>query len=150
MRLKILIAVVGAMLLAAVGCLKPLPTPGPSPSPSPPPVIDPISTPVRIVVLWESAQDHTREELVVLNSTKLAIALDDRSNGQWRRWDVSSVRNGIEEETAEWQALWKSLTNTIRDTNLRLPVLITVGGKTNVHPWPKSVEEAIAIVEQSR
>lgn len=94
--------------------------------PMPPPVVvtPPVTPPVtpavdptapkagdlRVLIVFESSQNHTREQLSVLNSTALVSALDAKCVKEdglpaWRRWDKNTAKDTSTTMGKLWQAV---------------------------------------------
>ena len=134
---------------------------GHGPQPPPKPVVDPVDpvdpvtppgpvTGLRVLIVFESGDNLTREQLNVLNSTKLIAALNEKcvkdasGRAEWRKWDKTSIdRTGLKNESAVWQELWKSAAPKLTS----LPMVIIATDQSAVaHKLPATEAEALALL----
>lgn len=123
------------------GCELP-PTPTPDPTPNPIPIS--VSTGVRVIILFESAQNHTQEELNILNSTAIQALLSEECE-EWRKWDKSSIETtGVSDESKSLQAIWQATKGKVT----KLPCLV-VARQTNaeVLQMPPTEAEVLALLK---
>lgn len=126
-------------------------TPTPDPNPPKPPD-PPTPTPIppgefRVLLLYESSANMTREQLNALNSTQITdylnrkTAATDGGKG-WRKWDKDV---NTEKETATWKALWAATKSSITT----LPaVCIVKGTKGELFPLPATEAETLAFLKR--
>ncbi len=130
----------------------PRPPPGPNP-PGPTPDVDPTPVPnpanFRVLFVYESSQNHTREQLNILNSTAITTYLNERcvkgSDGrpEWRRFDPDVVVSPKETETI--RKLWEATKPALGD----LPqIVIVVNGKGEVFDLPDTEAETLALLKK--
>lgn len=128
------------------------PQPPPAPivvnPPKPTPPTPDTDAPLRVLIAFESSQNHTREQLNVLNSTAFKSVLDakclpDAGLASWRQWDQDTT--GEKDPSATMRDLWKqSLPQAKADG---LPALIVARGTAvTVYPLPTTEAAAIALV----
>lgn len=115
--------------------------PAPTPTPTP-------DAPLRVLIAFESSQNHTRDQLTILNSTKLRQALDaacvpDSGLASWRQWDKDTT--GEKDPSQTMRELWKqSLPQALADG---LPALIVArGAAVTIYPLPTTEAAALAII----
>jgi hypothetical protein len=138
-----------AVVIVAVA--PPGPGPGPDPGPGPGPGPTPIPVPVdglRVIFVYESASKLSREQLNILNSTKIAEYLNSKTvkdqDGQpgWRTWDKD-----VDVQFAP--QLWKDLWASTKPQLSNLPALLIVSGKKGeVFPLPATESETIALLQK--
>ncbi len=125
----------------------------------PTPKVDPtpaIITPVkgfRVLFVYETEQNLTKEQRNIMDSTKIAGYLDTAcvkaANGQpeWRKWDKGTIEKdgGPIKESALWQQIWK-------DTKPKLgglPQIVIISDQSgNTFPLPATEEATLAFLKQ--
>ncbi|TXI84791.1 MAG: hypothetical protein E6Q40_08835 [Cupriavidus sp.] len=134
----------------------PQPPPGPTPGPTPVVTVDPVKpTPapspggdLRVMIVFESAQNHTREQLNVLNSTKLLAAMNakcvmDGGLPSWRRWDKDL--DASKDPSPAMRSLWEKVLPIAKSDGLPA-MAVACGADVAVYPLPKTEAEAIALL----
>lgn len=122
---------------------RPPPTPpGPSPIPAP--------TGFRAILIEETSQNTTMEEMAILNSPRIAEYLnrktekDPDGKAGWRKWDKDVVMG--ERELDLWKALWAETKPKITSTP---QLLIVTGGNGKLYPLKGMTEaEVLALLKQ--
>lgn len=134
----------------------PQPPPGPGPIPAPIPTVDIKPTPkpatdLRVFVVYESSQNHTAKQDVILSSVvsgKINDALNARcskgSDGRanWRRWDKDIVYDS----SSPMGSLFSSVVEAAKSKGL--PALVVAcGNDSTVYPIsPDATEDAVISV----
>jgi hypothetical protein len=131
----------------------PMPPPAVVVTPTPvTPTVDPTapkSGDLRVLIVFESSQNHTREQLSVLNSTALVTALDAKCVKEdglpaWRRWDKNTSKDTATTMGKLWQAVLPDATAK------GLPAMVICCGTQFTTygngQFPKSESEAIALL----
>jgi hypothetical protein len=146
MRFVRALVVAALLVFASAGCRRPLPLP---PIPQPEPINPVVPSGLRAVILWESSQPHSRQQLNVLNSTKLIAVLDARCGTDgWRKWDLSSIRDsGVANESAEWQRLWTLCLPVVERKLVPLPAVVVFGRTIAVTELPDTFEAAAELLK---
>jgi len=134
-----------ALAVSVVGCGVPwLP-----PEPDVPPIVDPDITPIvsgtKVLIVYESAANNSRETLNTLNSTELLSLLN--SKAEWRKWDKTSIdASGLGDEDQEWRAIWSKVSASLGE----LPKIVIVrNGKATVLPLPSTEKATIELVRKA-
>lgn len=99
----------------------PPPVDPPVDPPEPPPPPEPEDTSFKVLFLFESTADQTREQLGILNSTKLRSWLKTNTDG-YRFWDKDV---DVSREKPEW----KELLAAAKAGNPPLPAVVVFKGK---------------------
>ena len=131
------------ILLLLVGCEYPQPIPvDPNPpGPTPNPVVQ---AGFRVIIVYESSQNHTQEQLNALNSTRIIEFLNKTcervdNHPEWRLWDKSEIDSSdLADETPSMRALW----NTTKSTNQALPYMV-IAFKNKVEVISLNSEEEV-------
>jgi len=134
-----------ALAVSVVGCGVPwLP-----PEPDVPPIVDPDITPIvsgtKVLIVYESDANNSRETLNTLNSTELLSLLN--SKAEWRKWDKTSIdASGLEDEEREWREIWAKTSTALG----QLPKIVIVrDGKAGIHPLPSTEAAAIEFIKKA-
>lgn len=129
------------------GPVPPSPPPGPDPIPPTPPIPVPASG-LRVLFVYESSANLTREQLNILNSTKIAeylnakAAKDAKGLPEWRRWDKDV-------NTTHESDVWKNLWAATKPQLTQLPaVVIVTNQKGEVHPLPATEAETLDLLKK--
>mgnify|MGYP003343150353 CR=1 FL=1 len=135
-------------LLALFGCSEQL-FPTPVPQPQPTPIINPQPVPAtgfRVLIVYESDANNSREVLNTLNSTAILELLNARCES-WRKWDKTSIDStGLADEEPEWRAIWKQVSTSLGS----LPKLVTIrGGKASVTDLPATEAETLSLIRKA-
>lgn len=134
-------------LVTIAGPTPPVP-PGPTPpGPNPPPIPVPVSG-LRVLFVYESGANLTREQLNILNSTTITdylnrkTAKDTKGRAEWRKWDKDV---DMANETDVWKNLWTSTKPQLG----ALPALVVVTDqKGQVFPLPATEAETLALLKR--
>jgi hypothetical protein len=132
----------------------PQPPPGPTPVVTVDPIKPTISPPqplgsdLRVMIVFESGQNHTREQLNVLNSTNLLAAMNakcvkDSGLPSWRRWDKDL--DASKDPSPAMRALWDKVLPIAKEDGLPA-IAVACGSDVAVYPLPKTDSEAIALL----
>jgi hypothetical protein len=126
----------------------PRPPPGPNP-PGPDPTPKPNPASFRVLFVYESAANHTREQLNIINSTAIAAYLNEKcvkdsaGRAEWRRFDPDVTLSSKESETIK--KLWEATKPALG----KLPqVVIVVDGKGEVFDLPETEAETLALLKK--
>lgn len=133
-----------------VSGIGPRPPPGPTPPgpfpplpPWPPAPVDPVVG-LRVMMVYESAQNHTREQLNILNSTAITTRLNEvttkGANGVagWRRWDVHT------DSSKDADPIIRELWSSVKPKLGKLPQLVIARG-SNVTVQDLPATEALTL-----
>lgn len=97
---------------------------------------------VKVMILYESADNHSSEQLSVIHSTKLRKWLKDKSI-EFRVFDKDA---DMSEASATWKGLMANAKTSVKAQGLPLPVLIVFhDGKGKVYALPESDDAVIEI-----
>ncbi len=127
----------------------------PAPDVDPPmPDIDPPGpiTGLRALIVYESGDALSREQLNILNSTQIRAYLNekcvknDKGHPEWRRWDKSSVETtGLEGESPVLKQLWAD----VKDKLTPLPKLVIASDTSaKVYDFPATEAETLALIKK--
>lgn len=126
------------------GDVPPIP-PGPVP-PNPVPPVPPVVTGLRALIVWESSANHTKEQLNILNSTKVRDYLNKKcKDGKqgWRMYDKDVKVSDKESEV--FKALW----NDVKDKISTLPCIVLVSDqKAEINQLPPTENDTLALLEK--
>lgn len=132
-----------------------------SPMPPPTPNVDPVNpivpvdktSPLRVLMIFESGQNNTDAQLKALNSTRLIAAMNvacaKDSNGVpgWRRWDKDL---DVSKDVSPWPALFSAVKSKMAaDPSVSLPVIAIVRGNSVKLQSLTSESQALALVQGS-
>lgn len=133
------------LAISVVGCGIPLLPPEPRP-----PIVEPDVKPVpvdgvRVLIVYESDANNSRETLNTLNSTALLSLLNEKA--QWRKWDKTSIdASGLEDEEREWREIWAKTSTALG----QLPKIVIVrDGKAGIHPLPSTEAATIEFIKKA-
>lgn len=134
-----------SIAFAVVGCGVPLLPPEPDVPPIVEPDITPITSGAKVLIVYESDANNSRETLNTLNSTELLSLLN--SKAEWRKWDKTSIdASGLGDEEQEWRAIWSKVSTSLGE----LPKIIMVrNGKATVSPLPSTEKATIELVRKA-
>jgi hypothetical protein len=127
-----------------VGKVTPGPGPGPKPDPDPPtPAPGPV-TGLRVMIVYESSAKMTREQLNLLNSTKLREWLK-KNAADYRFWDKDNTPS--DKEKPIWHQLWKDSQAALKTTGIPALVLVSDQRGETV-PLPESEAAGLKFLEE--
>ena len=114
-----------------------------------PPKPVPASSDLRVVIVFESSQNHSREQLNILSSTAIVEALDrkcvqDAGIPSWRRWDKDKSTDS--EQSAAMKALWSKVLPEAKSIGLPA-IAVACGADVRVRQLPTKESEVLAMLE---
>lgn len=134
--------------------------PGPGPTPDPKPPVPPGPTPdptpvtgVRVLLVYDRDSNLTKEQLNVINSSRLVAYLNERcakgpdGRPEWRMWDRSTIEKSgaLEKESAAWRQLWE-------DSKPKLgkpPQLVVVSDRSGAaYDLPSTADATIELIKK--
>ena len=125
------------------------PQPDPVPEPEPEPAPTPAPTGFRVLFIYETSQNLTRDQMLILYSSKISDFLNDKtvksSSGhpEWRRWDKDIKISSKESDTLK--ALWDSVIPKVG----KLPqMVIAVNGRAEIYDLPANEEATLELLRR--
>lgn len=125
---------------------QPPPTPTPTPTPTPQPI--PGATGLRVLFVYESSANMTREQLNVLNSTAVRAYLnahcakDAKGRAEWRSWDKDVDAS---KESDVWRRLWAATKPNLGP----LPQVVVVTDQAGeTFPLPATEADLLALLQR--
>lgn len=132
--------------LVVVGGAPPVP-PGPDPGPGPNPPTPTPAKALRVILVYESSANMTKEQMTALYSPKVQEYLDaktvkDGSNAGWRRFDKDI---DVSNEKDFWKRAWQSAKPNIKQVPA---VVILDGDNGTVLPFPANDDALLELLKR--
>lgn len=129
----------------------PRPPPEPDPGPAPPgPGPTPVATGFRVLFIYETSSNLTREQLNTLHSTAISGYLNEKcakgpdGRPEWRRWDPDVKMTPKESESL--RLLWEATKPQLKPGP---QLVIAVNGAAKILDLPATEADTLAILKQA-
>lgn len=120
----------------------PIPPPVPPIPPTPPVPPGPVKQ-LRVLFVYETSANQTREQLNIINSTKIRGYLNEKAKGEYRYWDKDI---DVSKETAAWQEIWAATKPQLGT----LPSIVIIDGtRGQVFPLPATEEDTLSLIRKA-